>query len=237
MKFLTKIKNEIQNMQLAISVLFFKQKEFVENKIPYVSQFAHSEYAEKILKDGVEKTNDPNWKNTGAQSPEEYAEWVLIICGMACTSMALQHFKKQQIGIVTLAKDAKNHGVYKKEGQEISGMHYKEFVDWIENYGLSAKIYTRLGIRGLQKLLSNGDIVIVSVSPNIRGYKTADATQRGGHLVLVTGYDKKTNTITLHNPSGFASQNTQKDHCVLVSEFIKYYAGRGIDLNNKKSKN
>ena len=232
MKLLIKIWSEIKNVQLVISALFSKQRDCIENIVPYVSQFAHPEYAEKILKDGVDKTSDPNWKETGAQSPEEYAEWVLTMCGMACTSMALQHLKNRKDGIVSLAKDAKNHGVYIESNGALSGMNYQEFADWVKGYGIQAKIYTRLGVHGLRKLLSDGDIIIVSVNPNIREYKTASDTQRGGHLILVNGYNKKDNTLTLHNPSGFVSQNTQENHVVPVSKFLKYYAGRGISLSS-----
>lgn len=232
MKLFRKIKDEIQNAQLAIKALFSKQKDQVENNVPYVSQFAHPEYAEKILKDGVEKTNDPNWKDTGAESPEEYAEWVLTMCGMACTSMALQHIKGRKEGVVALAKDAKTHGVYKEHNGELSSMHYKEFANWIENYGIKAKIYTRLSVRGLQQLLSDGDIVVVSVNPNIREYKTADTEQLGGHLVLVIGYNKEAGTLTLHNPSGFVSKNTHENYTFPISTFNMYYAGRGIALSN-----
>lgn len=230
MKLLDKIKTEIQNLRLMALSLFSSTKDKVEIDVPYVSQFAHPEYAERILKDGVEKTTDPNWKSTGAETAEEYADWVLTMCGMACTSMALKHFNGRDDGIVSLAKDAMRHRVYKQEGDELSSMHYKEFVEWLRDYGLRAEIYTRLGIHGLQKLLSDGKLIIVSVNPNIREDQADSTTQRGGHLVLVTGYDKQVNTLTLHNPSGFVSQNTQENHRVLVSKFLKYYAGRGIAL-------
>lgn len=232
MKLIEKLQSELQNIRLAIAALFFTQKEQVENDVPYVSQFAHPEYAEKILKDGTEKTSDPNWKDTGAESPEEYAEWVLIMCGMACTSMALQHLKNRKEGIVSLARDAKAHGVYKEHGSDLSSMHYKEFADWIKRHGIQAKIYTRLSVHGIQKLLSDGDVVIVSVNPNIREYETASNEQQGGHLVLVTGYNKKENALTLHNPSGFVSQNTQENHTIPIPKFLKYYAKRGIALSS-----
>jgi len=230
-KLLNKIKSELQNLKLMITSLFSKSKDKVENDVPYVSQFAHAEFAEKILKDSVEKTTDPNWRDTGAESPEEYSEWVLTMCGMACTSMVLRYFQKSSEGIVSLAKDALENDVYKRESGEISDMRYKEFASWIKKYGVNAIVYTRLGLRGLHKLLSDGNLVIVSVNPNIREYETAKVHQKGGHLVLVTGYNKKTNAVIIHNPSGFLSLNTQENHIIPVQKFLKYYAGRGISLN------
>lgn len=231
MKILLKAQSEFQNIQLVINTLFSVKKERIENNVPYVSQFAHPEYSEKILKDGAEKTSDPSWKETGAESPDEYAKWVTTICGMACTAMALQYFKNQNVGIVALAKDALNHGVYEEHDSELSNMLYREYVDWIKNYGLRAKIYTRLSISGIQKILSDGGLVIVSVNPNIRGYQTAKVGQKGGHLVLVTGYDKTQKTIAIHNPSGFVSEDTQENHTLPTKDFVRFYAGRGIALS------
>lgn len=108
MKVLYKLKLEFENIYLTLHALIFNPKDSVINKVPYVSQFAHREYAEKILRDKVKIASDPNWKDSGAESPEEYATWVLTMCGMACTLMALQHIKGRKESIVTLAKDAKS---------------------------------------------------------------------------------------------------------------------------------
>ena len=222
----------MQNLRLGIETIFYPPKNQVIHTTPYVSQFAHPDYAEKVLKENIRLTSDPRWQDTGAQSPEEYAEWALTICGMACTSMILRYFKNQTDGIVSLARDAQSHGVYKDMNGELSGMQYHTFVDWIQTYGIRSTIYTRLGIHGIQRLLSKGSLVIVSVNPNIRGYQTTSAEQKGGHLVLVTGYDTIAQTVTLHNPSGFASDNTQANHVLAVDQFLRYYAGRGVAVSD-----
>ena len=74
---------------------------------------------------------------------------------------------------------------------------------------------------------------MVSVNPNIRGYETAPEKQKGGHLVLVTGYNETDNTIIIHNPSGFVSQNTHANHTLTIDRFRMYFAGRGISLYSK----
>jgi len=109
-------------------------------------------------------------------------------------------------------------------------MRYAEFAKWIRNYGLRADIYSKLSIKGIQYALSQNKLVIISVNPNIRGYDTAPKMQKGGHLVLVVGYDRELGTITINNPSGFLSTDTQINHSLLIEEFKNYYAGRGIVL-------
>ena len=230
MKYFDRVVSELRNRRLLIHLLFINSKDRVSLAVPYVIQFAHPEYAEKILRDDVERSEDPWWKKTGAKSPKEYATWVLVVCGMACTAMALDYFKRKREGIISLAKDAMDHGVYQKLPNGISDMRYREFACWIKEYELRAEIYTRISLRNIQKLLTEGKLVVISVNPNIRGYATACTNQKGGHLILITGYNKADGTITFHNPSGFLSQSTQENHMILIKEFYKYYAGRGIAL-------
>lgn len=206
-------------------------KDSVVNDVPYVSQFATPEFAERILKDKVPKESDPAWQTVGAVSPEEYSKWVTTQCGMACTAMVLEHYGKEAPGITTLAKDAFAHGVYQELGDELSGMRYQEFCEWVTKHDLEARFFTRLSLRGIQYALSQGGLVIASVSPNIRGYNTAPASQIGGHLVLITGYDLSNSTITINNPSGFISTNTHKAHTLSVTDFLHHYAHRGIILS------
>lgn len=232
MKIIRKTQSEFRNLRLQLLSLLSSTKLQIENNVPYISQFASPEYSEKVLRDNVNTATDPKWQNTGAESPEEYTKWVLTICGMACTSMALKYFNNDNTGIVSLAKDAMKHNVYKEQSDDISDMHYREYADWITKYRLRAEVYSKLTIRGIKYLLSNGNLVIVSVNPNIREYTIAPITQKGGHLVLVTGYNNTNNTVTIHNPSGFSSLNTQQNHTIQISKFLQFYAGRGIAISS-----
>jgi len=232
MRLLHKLKQETSNIFLKLTALN-KNKPTVKNEVIFVSQFANPDWAEKILKDGQPKTSDPDWPLSGAESVEEYAKWVTTVCGMACTAMALEYFNKRKYQIIPLAKDALQHAVYQEHSGEISDMRYREFVDWINSYGLSATLYSRLTVSGIMHILSKGGLAIASVNPNIRSYETAPRTQKGGHLVLVTGYDKDKGTITIQNPSGFVSLNTHHNHTLSINDFGKFFAGRGISLINK----
>ena len=231
-KIVNALRHRIANAHLQFLSHIHSIKDSIHIDVPYVSQFAHPEFAEKVLKDKAPKTTDPHWQNTGAQSPEHYAEWVTTMCGMACTAMALAHFHGNTHPIVKLAEDALQNNVYIRDAHEISGMQYREFANWIPQHNLKARVYTQVSVQGLQYLLSRGKLVIVSVNPNIRGYNTAPQEQIGGHLVLLTGYDRYDDTITFHNPSGFVSKNNQQHHTLPREQFDSYFAGRGIALTN-----
>ncbi len=232
MKLFSRIVQEIKNVIYELRVRFARVPDKVNYDVPYVCQFAKPEHAELSLKEELAAADDPHWQDTGATSPERYSQWAFTMCGMASTAMALGYFKNNNTKAAELAEDALKSGVYVEEGDGvISSMRYKEFVKWIKNYGLKANIYTRLGIKGIQYALAKNKLVIVSVNPNIRGYNTAPENQKGGHLVLVVGYDLLKSTIIINNPSGFVSTNTQINHELPVKEFLRYYAGRGIVIS------
>ncbi len=232
MKIFSRLLQEAKNLFYELQAMLSSVGARVDIDTPYVCQFSIPEHAEPSLKKTLDPSADPHWKETGASSPERYAAWAFTMCGMASTAMALGYFKDKNIKPAELAEDALRSGVYSEDGSEISSMKYKEFANWVRKYGLVANVYSKLSVKGIQHALSQGKLAIVSVSPNIRGYDTAPADQRGGHLVLVVGYDRDTGTISINNPSGFVNPNSQIKHSIPVATFKKYYAGRGILLSS-----
>lgn len=224
-----RFRQEMRNLGLALRAGLSPLPGSAENDAPFVCQFATPESAERSLKKELRAVDDPHWALSGAVSPERYAQWAFTMCGMACTAMALRYFSGDETQPAALAEDALSHGVY-KEHAEISSMHYKEYATWTGSHGLKANVYSRLTLGGIRHLLSRGMLVMVSANPNIRGYDTAPCSQKGGHLVLVTGFDRDADTITINNPSGFLSTNTQKGHRVRTKDFKRFFAGRGIAL-------
>lgn len=228
MRIINGILQQIKNLAYECVARFSHIPNKVNYDISYVCQFAKPEHAELSLKKELNPIDDPHWAETGASSPKRYAEWAFTMCGMASTAMALSHFHNKKIKPALLAEDALLHGVYTESEKELSAMKYKEFAKWIKKYDVHADIYTKLSIKGIRYALSKGRLVIISVNPNIRGYNTAPTDQKGGHLVLVTGYDLNNKTIRINNPSGFVSNNTQINHELPEKQFLSYYAGRGI---------
>jgi len=204
----------------------------VRKDVPYISQFARREDVEAIIRKELTTEDDPHWEQSGAASSSEYAEWSWAMCGMACTAMVLGALESRERKLLDLAKDALQHGVYTRaKNGELSDMKYREFTKWARRHGLEARVRARLSVAGVKLALAQGKFPIVSVNPNIRGYKTAPSSKKGGHLVLITGYDQANGVLFLHNPSGFMSKNTQK-HKILEKDFLKYHAGRGVIVNS-----
>lgn len=232
MKLLHKINRPISNLSLFVRALLIRTPERVRNNVPYVCQYASPGWAEMVLKDKQPLVRDPLWELSGARTIEEYERWAHAICGMACTAMILAFYNKGAFATVPLARDAAKVGVYKKEGEGISSMHYHEYATWVQKFGLKATVYTKLSFRSMNYLLARGDLIIASVNPNIRDYDTAPKNQVGGHLVLITGYNKKDRTVTFHNPSGFENNQTQQNHTMQLKVFLIYFAARGIAVRN-----
>jgi hypothetical protein len=232
MKVIYKIKQLLSNFILRIGTLLGRTPDRVRNNVPYVSQFATPGWAEMVIKDDQPIARDLLWEESGARTIKEYERWVLVTCGMACTSMVLTFYNKGDFRTIPLARDAAKSRVYLKDGDGISNMQYQPYTKWLKRFDLRATIYTKLTYKSMCYLLSKGILVIASVNPNINDYETAPKTQMGGHLVLITGYNKKEKTITFHNPSGFETNETQQNHTLKLKVFSIFFAGRGIAIKN-----
>ena len=230
MKVIYKIKRLIGNTALFIRSLVTRTPDRIRHSVPYTSQFANPGWAEMVLKDGQSLTKDIMWPDSGAQTIEEYEHWALAICGMACAAMVISFYSNKTYKTIKLAKDAKKNGVYIEQGGEISKMQNQQFVRWIRKFSIKATIYTKLKLRSVETLLASGSLIIADVNPNISGFINAPNTQVGGHLVLVTGYNKIEKTVTIQNPAGFENNQSQANHSVSFKEWEIYFSGQGIAI-------
>lgn len=227
---LNKYKNYLYGLLLDLQSKFVRIQDKVHNDLPYYSQFSVPDFAEKMLIGETSPLDDPDWQLSGAESPEEYQTWVTTVCGMACTAMAIDYFYKQKHLPITLAKDALTYDVYRINQNHISSMRYREYVGWVSKFNIEAVMFRRLTTSMIRLFLHQGALVMISVNPNIRVVETVSGNQKGGHLVLVIGYNLSDDTFTIHNPSGFTSNNSHAFHTISSSDLKKYFAGRGIAL-------
>src|SRR5665213_1647532 len=113
MRVLDKVVQEARNFSYEKKAHSAQLKPRINFDVPYVCQFAKPEHAELSLKKELAPIHDPHWKESGAESPERYADWAFTMCGMASAAMALGYFKDETMRPAELAEDALKAGVYK----------------------------------------------------------------------------------------------------------------------------
>ena len=194
--------------------------------VPYFSQWESRELTEKIITKQTRAQDDPNWQQSGAKNPDEYASWSWNGCGMACLKMILADAQSKTIPLVELGKRCQSYGGYQTPVDDSPGLFYKPFATFVQQeFGLRAKAVPAMTITEIKSALGGGGYVMASVTPEIR-FPAKSPAKRGGHLVLIIGYDDHNQVVYLHNPSGFAG--TQENVAVAYGLFTKFFDHKGI---------
>lgn len=202
-------------------------RRYLYEDIPYFSQWESRALNRDILNRKIDATDDPLWRNSGAKTKDEYRSWSWASCGMACTKMILAHRTGKILPTATLGMTCASYGGYEFPLEDNVGLIYTPYVTFLKKeFGLSSKIVSPLLPREIMHELSEGHYVIASVGPNIRNLKSWPK-QKGGHLILMLGYDLDKQEFYFHNPSG-DSVETQECAAVSFADFAEYFGGRGI---------
>lgn len=200
---------------------------FVRRDIPYFCQWESRDLAKSLLEKKITTDDDPDWKKSGAKTKKDYHDWSWSGCGMACTKMILAHRTGKVVPLVELGTRCATYGGYTMPLESSPGLYYKLYVTFVaKEFGWKARVVQGMTFQELMYELSQGNYVIAGVSPRIREPESKPRT-KGGHLVLIVGYDKTRQEFYLHNPSGI-SKETQEYAAVTFHDFKKFFSGRGI---------
>lgn len=222
------------------SRLIFKLKDGeyrLQYKIPYVSQYASKELAERFVKDDAFLRGDPRWRESGAETSGEYVFWAPKLCGMACFSMILQSLSFPTPKLVKLGKMAMAAGCYlknPKDTKRLIGLIHAPFLKFAKKFGFGGKLIWHIGPNVVAHEILQKNFVIASVSYEIR-MKGARPKDKTGHLVLAHGFKVLGGKITgfyINNPSGFYGES-QENNFVAAEDFINCFSGRIIVLWKK----
>lgn len=196
--------------------------------IPYFSQWESKELVEDFVEGKKSAKTDPRWKLSGAKTLNEYDMWSWNVCGMTCFKMVLAKKLGKEHKTIKMARECEKYGGYKVTEKEIEGLYYDPFVIYVKDkFGLEAKVIRNfLTVSKIKRELVKGSFPIVSVNWRIRNPESRPE-KKGGHLVLMTGFDNSKKTLFLHNPSGFYKQS-QENFEITEKDFKKFFAGRGI---------
>jgi len=189
--------------------------------IPYFAQWESPDLVSEFINKGRSPKSDPRWKESGAESKKEYAYWSPNICGMACLKMILAEVSGIAYPLIVLAKQATEYGAYIPSGDEVLGLYYAPFCDFLNNeLGFNAWYSSSLTLSQIDSEIRKGSFVIASVHPSIRTPESLPPS-KGGHLVLITSVDRGNQQITFHNPSGLTKE-TQENAVLKIEVFEKF---------------
>lgn len=203
--------------------------------VPYFGQWESWDLIGKILKKELSAADDPLWRKSGAKTKAEYVLWSWNGCGMACLKMILSYLKKKEYPLVTLGKICMEYGGYKPSSKvnDLLGLFYAPFVTFIQKeFGLKGRVVSLFSVDETIYALDQGNVVIASVSPLIRNVNVKPSS-KGGHLVLIVGYDVRRSELIFHNPSGDTKTSQEFVH-ISFSDFERFFANRGIIVHLEK---
>lgn len=208
----------------------------VVETIPYYSQFTTPELTIAIIRGDVDPRLDPRWREYGTDDVEEYAFWCMRSCGIQCLKMAIEAFavsdrRPTVIELIRQGLELGGYVLHNEQGEFVDfGWIYHPLVELAVRYGLHGQVITGVPHDEICTWLSQGFLVIASVSPEIGEYDEP-ITRRGGHLVLIHGFElwEGGGVFMLHNPSG-RHPDTRANAAVDFARFADAFAGRGFVL-------
>lgn len=208
-----------------------------EGCLHYVSQWGRMENNDEVVirrtgQSGLEaflRNADPDpphdWACDGYRSSEEYLFWSRKVCGLACLQSLLHGWTDVRLSMGELLALAIEWGCYVMEPSgKVHGLLYRPFMAWVSSqFGFTCQLVERTPIQISARDVRPGQVMIASVSPEIRDPNTIEPLQ-GGHLVLMYAVDD--GEVRFHNPSGYSHNSDSVS--LPMHMFERFHANRGI---------
>lgn len=201
---------------------------FVHADVPYHCQWESRALAGPIAYRLIRAVDDPLWRQSGAHTRDEYELGSRSACGVACLRMLLAHRFGSAPPSMDLYRRCLAAGAYRIQPDgSVRGLIYAPFLTFVkETFGLCGQILLPMTLDDIRHALADGFFVIASVHREIRR-PWLPAPARGGHLILMLGYDEDAGSLIFHNPSGETPQ-TQEYVELPVCVFASFFGSRGM---------
>jgi Peptidase_C39 like family len=136
----------------------------------------------------------------------EYQRWIPEICGICCLKMVGDNIgATSNLSLYQLTMMAAANGTYiVSDHGTIQGAFHYPLAELAERLGIRCRVMRTLGTGEITEVLAQGMYAILSINT-----ARVDSSLRGGHLVLVYGYDEPADSFLLHD----CSSMMQPDGC------------------------
>lgn len=137
------------------------------------------------------------WIAFGSGKPE-YQRWNPEICGICCLKMIGDTIGvTNNLSLYQLTMMAAANGTFMaSEHGTIQGAFHYPLAELAESLGIRCRVVKTLGTSEITEALAQGMYAILSIDA-----ASVDSSLRGGHLVLIYGYDEPTDSFLLHDCS------------------------------------
>src|SRR4030042_5440757 len=135
-----------------------KARRFLNEKMPYYSQWESREMVDGLIAGKQKAEDDPKWRLSGAKNKLEYINWSWNTCGITCLQMILSYLKNTKIPLVGLAKRSMAYGVFKLDKgafakgdylKSLDGLFYQPFLEFIDQeFDLKGRIISPMVLGG-----------------------------------------------------------------------------------------
>ncbi len=166
----------------------------------------------------------PHHKGTleGFDSLEEMIYWERKACGAVCIKMIIEYYYNQKVPIGIIVKKGIELNAYSEKGWTHRGL-----VAIANYYGLSGNSYQNTKLEDIAFNINSNRICIASVIPRLQS--SENETKKGGHLILVIGYEEYAfeKYYIIHHPSYDTKYNWNAKR-ISENELINNFSGNII---------
>ena len=134
----------------------------------------------------------------------EYQRWNPEICGICCLKMVGDTIGvTNTLSLYQLTMMAAANGTFIVTGHgTIQGAFHYPLAELAERLGIRCRVMRALGIPEITAALTRGMYAILSINA-----ARVNSSLRGGHLVLVYGYDEPADSFLLHDCSSMMQRD------------------------------
>lgn len=211
----------------------------IRDRVAYYCQFASPHLTKDILEKKISATEDPKWQSFGFSTPEQYEFWSWRACAIMCVKMVLDTISDTNGNtevryLIEKGVQLGGYVAFDEQGSLVDkGWYYLPLINLSKEYGVGGEIFPYLSFPTICAQILNKHFFVASVDPKIiRGDQDRPKSGKGGHLVLVHGFEWMSGRCVgfyIHNPSG-KKDETRENVFVPMELFAEAFGRRGFTL-------